>query len=237
MPPGYPGNRSELVGYGCAVDAVGGPKVGPVGQQPRSDEADGVVEYRMGSVEGNRLTRVTLIADPHIPVVVVAALLGTLGQTHRRGGHHASARTGHAAQHRIGMPRVSGRGARGERGKCFSHAFSVADHSASGWGNGSAPERSDTSTTTSWWPLCASLTSQRRAVTAATSSVTSACDAVHRDAQWAAYGVPTTAVVPNQFVHAVLPESSGGRECDCRTGIAAYGDEPAHQYGTVGSPG
>ena len=69
-----------LVGHRAAVERVGGLQVGAVGEQPLGDEADGVVEQRVRPVGGDGLAGVALVADPDVAVVVVAALLGALGQ-------------------------------------------------------------------------------------------------------------------------------------------------------------
>ena len=55
------------------------------------------------------MARVALVTDPDVAVVVVASLLGTLGQARGRGGDHATARAGHTPQNGVRLAGVCGR--------------------------------------------------------------------------------------------------------------------------------
>ena len=65
-----------LVGHGAAGGRVGGLELRAVVEQPLGDEAHGVVHQRVGAGLGDRLAGVALVPDPHVAVVVVAALRG-----------------------------------------------------------------------------------------------------------------------------------------------------------------
>ena len=143
--------QRAFVGHRAAVKRVGGLEVGPVGQKPLGDEADGIVEQLVRPVENDGLAGVALVADPHVAVVVVAALLGALGQTHRRRGDHAPAGVGQPAQHGVGMAGITDRDAGAQRGNsCPPIIFGARPQ---GVGVGKRRRRmgsSDSSTTTSW---------------------------------------------------------------------------------------
>ena len=139
-PPGYPSSpRSVASGIAVASACVGGTQLPAVLGQPRGHEADRIVHDRERAGAGGRLARVALVADPHVAVVVVAALLRTLGQRSGCRGDHSAAAGGHAADHRAGVRGVARRDRLLELGRhARCQACSVSRHAASGVRPGSA---------------------------------------------------------------------------------------------------
>jgi hypothetical protein len=76
-------------------------------QHPLADETHGVVEQRMGSCARNRLAGVALVADPHVAVIVVAALFGALGQQRGRRSDHPASGAGEPPHDRVGVASVA----------------------------------------------------------------------------------------------------------------------------------
>ncbi|GAA3481977.1 hypothetical protein GCM10018966_065090 [Streptomyces yanii] len=96
-----------LVGHRGPGDGVGGGERWPVLKEAGSGEQHGVVQQRVGSGGGDGLADVGLIADPHVPVVVVAALLHALRQAGGGRGDRAAAGAGEAGQDRVGVPGIA----------------------------------------------------------------------------------------------------------------------------------
>ncbi len=106
-----------------------------------------VVHQRQRARLGHRLPGKALVADPHVAVVVVAALTGSLGQRHRGSGDHAAAAAGQSLQHGIGVAGIAQRACTsGSSGSRSDHAASVALQAWSGSGGSPSPSRSSTST-------------------------------------------------------------------------------------------
>ena len=77
---GIPGQiELPLIGDAATARRVSGLQPRAVLEQTLTDEADGVVEQRVGASLCDRLPRVALVANPDVAVVVVAAPSGTLG--------------------------------------------------------------------------------------------------------------------------------------------------------------
>ena len=53
-----------------------------------------MIEERMCSCGRHRLTRIGLVANPGVAVIVVPARFGPFGQRHRRRGHHPATGAG-----------------------------------------------------------------------------------------------------------------------------------------------
>jgi hypothetical protein len=80
--------------------------VRPVRQQPRAHEPHRVVQERVRPGGSRREAREALVADPDVPVVVVAAGLAALGQAGGGRGHHPAAGAGQAAHDGVRVVRV-----------------------------------------------------------------------------------------------------------------------------------
>ena len=111
------GNVS-LVRDRSAGDGVGRAQVWSVCQDPFGHEPDRTIEEGVVADGGGRLPGVALVADPGVAVVVVAALVGALGQRGGGGGDHGAGAAGQAAQHGVGVPGLAG----GHRGAQVWHA-------------------------------------------------------------------------------------------------------------------
>ena len=110
-----------------------GAGLAPSVEHPVGDEPDRVVEQGVAADGGGGLAGVALVADPGVAVVVVAALVGALGQRGRGGGDHRAGGAGQPAQHGVGVAgrrrgpagRSSvGHGARARPARCAATAAS-----------------------------------------------------------------------------------------------------------------
>ena len=75
---------------------------------------------------GRGLAGVGLVADPHVPVVVVAALFGPLGQRGGGGSHHSASGTGQSPHHRVGQGGALGSSVSVKVGTSRAQAAAVA---------------------------------------------------------------------------------------------------------------
>ena len=96
-----------LVRDGPAQGGVGRFEVRAVIEDPGGDEPGGIVEQGGRAGGGGGLPGVALVADPHVPVVVVPAGLRPFGQAGGGRGDHAAAGRGQPAEHRIGPAGIS----------------------------------------------------------------------------------------------------------------------------------
>ena len=96
-----------LVGDSTAVGPVGRPQLRSVGEQTLGDEAHRGIDQAVVAVGRSGDAGVGLIADPRVPVVVVAAFTRAFGKAGRRGCHHRPAGTGETRQYRDRLLGVS----------------------------------------------------------------------------------------------------------------------------------